>query len=69
MVEFGELDPETGTYRHIRTMDQMSMRACPHFLMTPEHFRADGTCRCDDWNHKEMEQWGYEWDSNVERWV
>ncbi len=34
---------------------------CPSFIMVPEHYRADGSCRCDDITHVEMNEWGYTW--------
>jgi hypothetical protein len=69
MVEFGNLDPETGEYKHLLTLPQAAMQACPHFIMVPEHYREDGTCKCNDPEHKEMEEWGYEWDNDNERWT
>jgi len=33
---------------------------CTFFIMVPEHYREDGTCKCDDAEHrKEMRKWGY----------
>ena len=43
------------------------MASCPQHILIPRHFRGDGTCRCDDPNHHEMEGWGYEW--NGKRWI
>lgn len=37
--------------------------------MAFEHYREDGSCRCDDPNHKEMIAWGYVWDIQTARWV
>ena len=34
---------------------------CTHFIMVGEHYRPDGTCRCNDPTHLEMADWGYEW--------
>lgn len=44
---------------------------CPHFIMVPEHYRVagDGSCRCDDPEHKEMLEWGYLWASEFNRWM
>jgi hypothetical protein len=47
--------------RDIRIIKMESIRACPHYIMTMEHYRADGSCRCNDQSHTEMEGWGYEW--------
>lgn len=39
---------------------------CPLFILVPEHYRDDGTCRCDDEHHTNMHHWGYVWDG--QRW-
>jgi hypothetical protein len=48
---------------------QQTLMACPHAIMVPEHYRAEGTCRCNDPEHREMKAWGYKWDRNVKAWV
>lgn len=68
MTKFGRLDPD-GTYTEMRDIAQESMKKCPHFIMVPEHYRADETCRCDDPDHYEMLAWGYAWDVATEKWV
>jgi hypothetical protein len=60
MTEFGKLDAE-GNYEKIRDLPQSAMMACPHFIMVPEHYREDNSCRCDDPKHIEMKDWGYTW--------
>ena len=64
MVEFseGKLDGDVFSVRHVRTIQQSSVRKCPHFVLTPEHYREDESCRCDDPNHTDMAEWGYVWD-------
>ena len=47
------------------SMKQSMIRACPHVIMLPEHYRQDGTCRCDDPAHVSMSEWGYEWDGSA----
>lgn len=37
---------------------------CPHAIIVPSHYRDDGSCRCDDPTHTEMEEWGYSWVDN-----
>jgi hypothetical protein len=44
--------------RHIRQAD---VRACPHFILSPEHYRENGSCRCDDPEADSMKEWGYTW--------
>lgn len=68
MTEFGILD-ETGKYRHVRTLSQEVMRRCPHFIMVPEHYREDETCRCNDPGHAHMADWGYHWSNKSGRWL
>jgi len=65
-VTFGTLH-EDGSFTDERVIKQSSIRACPHFIMVPEHYREDGTCRCDDVLHHEMDEWGYAWRDG--RWV
>lgn len=68
MVEFGELH-EDGGYKHVRTISQSDIVACPHTILTPSHYRDDGSCRCNDEQHVEMREWGYTWDANEGRWT
>jgi hypothetical protein len=41
---------------------RINVGACPHLILALEHYREDGSCKCDDPNDKVMEEWGYEWD-------
>lgn len=66
MTEFGKLH-EDGTYVHVRTLPSSALKACPHVIFMPEHYRADNTCRCDDADHTEMAEWGYRWNGYL--WV
>lgn len=68
MTQFGRLNPD-GTVTHIKTIKQSSMMKCPFFIMVPEHYRDDESCRCDDPTHREMSEWGYRWDPEAEKWV
>jgi|TARA_Y100000310_G_scaffold282040_1_gene302991 hypothetical protein len=43
-------------------MRHSDIRKCPHVIMVPEHYNNDGTCRCNDADHQDMKEWGYEWD-------
>lgn len=45
----------------IREIAQENIMKCPHVILTPEHYREDGSCRCDDPTHTEMKKWGYKW--------
>jgi hypothetical protein len=45
----------------VTILKQKDLLACPHVIVVPEHYRADGRCRCDDATHGAMREWGYEW--------
>lgn len=64
MTVFGRFT-ESGEFAHVRTINQSDLAACPHFILMAEHYRADGTCRCDDPDHREMADWGYVWGAGV----
>lgn len=68
MTEFGELHPD-GSVTNARTIKQADLTKCPHFILMPDHYRDDGSCRCDDPAHTDMQEWGYTWDGTVGRWV
>lgn len=51
----------------IRLLSTSDIRACPHVIFEPSHYRADGSCRCNDSSHKEMGEWGYKWNGSM--WV
>lgn len=60
MTRFLKLHPD-GTVtdgRHIKPSDMMK---CPHFIMVADHYRDDGTCKCNDPNETVMREWGYKW--------
>lgn len=45
-----------------RLIRMSSIGACPYLILSPSHYRADETCRCDDPDHVEMKEWGFWWD-------
>jgi hypothetical protein len=47
MTTFGRLEPD-GSYVSIGVLSQASMLACPFCIIDFEHYRADGTCKCDE---------------------
>lgn len=59
-VTFGTLTPD-GKLADVRRIRQSDMLKCPHCIILPEHYRDDGTCRCNDWSHTVMLEWGYKW--------
>jgi hypothetical protein len=68
MPEFGWLEP-SGEYHRQGNIDQNDIRKCPHFIMVWEHYRGDGSCRCDDITHTEMRDWGYTWRMEYGKWM
>jgi hypothetical protein len=60
MTEFGTLN-EDGTYETHGTVDQAAMLRCPHVIIVFEHYREDGTCKCDDPDEQArmIREWGY----------
>jgi hypothetical protein len=47
----------------------LNPQKCPHLILTPEHYRNNGSCKCDDPNDPNMKDWGYTWDQNKKRWI
>lgn len=63
-----DVDPEPGgTY--VVNMDNNMIRGCDHYIFSPSHYRADGTCKCNEKNYPEMEEWGYTWNETQGRWA
>jgi hypothetical protein len=68
VTKFGKLHPD-GSVTDEREIDQADMRKCPHFMMVAEHYRLDGSCRCNDPDHMEMLEWGYVWSPESKAWL
>ena len=62
-VRFSELHLEGGepVETNVRHISYADIKRCPHTILLPEHYREDGTCRCDDPDYPEMIEAGYEW--------
>lgn len=46
----------------ISYMKQSDMLKCPFAIMMPEHYNADGTCKCNDEAHRRdvmIAEWEY----------
>lgn len=52
----------------VRILKYADMQKCPHYIIEPDHYRADGSCLCDDPNAKVMAEWGYKWDATSKQW-
>ena len=59
-VQFGTLE-EDGRLTNVRLIKQSDITKCPHCIMVPEHYRADGSCKCDDAEERKkmIKMWGY----------
>jgi len=59
-TQFGTLHPD-GTLTNVRRIKQSDLRKCPFSILVMEHYRADGTCKCNDAEHRKLmvREWGY----------
>jgi hypothetical protein len=59
-VQFGTLHPD-GALTNRRSIKHSDLRKCKFAILVPEHYREDGSCRCDDPGHRAMmiAEWGY----------
>lgn len=46
-VTFGTLNPD-GSLTNVRHIKHSDLRKCRFTIFNPEHYRDDGSCRCDD---------------------
>jgi len=58
-VVFYEMDMD-GTVAEVAVLRREDMLACPFCIIDPSHYRADGSCRCND--PQEQERMIREWD-------
>lgn len=66
-VRFSTLTPDGRESNGL--IKQSDIGKCPHVIFMPEHYRADGTCKCNDPDEKIMKEWGYRWDDKQEQWT
>jgi len=59
-ITFGTLNPD-GQLSNVRLIKQSDIAACPHCIIVASHYRADGSCKCNDPDEKIMKEWGYRW--------
>lgn len=45
----------------IRILNNSDIGKCKFFIFQPDHYREDGSCKCDDHEHRAMmiREWGY----------
>ena len=68
MTTFGTLGKD-GKLGKVREIGQDVLMRCPQLILMVDHYRKDGTCRCDDHMHIEMLSWGYIWDNQTGMWT
>ena len=58
-IKFGTLTPQGLT--NVRIIKQSAIGKCPHVIMVAEHYRTDGSCKCDDAKHRAymIDHWEY----------
>jgi len=66
-IQFSTMSSD-GTVSNIRYLKQTDMLKCPYCIIMPTHYRPDGTCKCNDPDHKEMAEWGYVWNPTLKTW-
>lgn len=59
-ILFGTLNPD-GTLSNKKLIKQSDILKCRFVIFDPVHYREDGSCRCNDPEHREfmMREWGY----------
>ena len=71
-VNLRNYDPRNGSIKqHLKTvkMQTIDPKRCPNFIFIGEHYRPDGSCKCDDPNEKVMHEGGYKWSRRQKRWI
>lgn len=65
MTTFGTLTKDG--LINVREIKQSDLMKCKFAILVPEHYREDGSCKCDDAEHRKymIEEWEYEEDSFV----
>lgn len=47
MITFGVLSPD-GSLSNLRVIKQADILRCPQVILLADHYREDGSCRCDE---------------------
>jgi hypothetical protein len=63
MTTFGKAELVNGrlVVTEQREIAQSDLRKCPFVILVPDHYREDGSCKCDDRAEraKMIAEWGY----------
>ena len=62
-IQFITLHPD-GSLLCEKSIKRSDIRKCPWIILKPEHYRENGSCRCNDPEHLEMKEWGYTWNGS-----
>lgn len=46
---------------------EINPHRCPHLIFAGEHYRDDGSCKCNDPDETVMAEWGYVWKDGLWR--
>ena len=62
-MRFAKMDLVDGKLVEVeaREIANSDVAKCPHTIFVADHYRTDGSCRCNDPTHLEMHEWGYRW--------
>jgi hypothetical protein len=62
--------PDQSWFRDITGLPYEVVEQCPHHVMEhSDHYRDDGSCRCDDPTDIAMAIIGFRWDALQRRWT
>lgn len=67
-VEISKAVVEDGKMKSVETRT-VEPHKCPHFILSFEHYRENGSCKCDDPGEIVMRKWGYKWSREKGQWV
>ncbi len=73
MIRFSKLMPPTEeggapVEVDVRHLPRSAIAACPHFIWVADHYRHDGSCKCNDPKETVMKEWGYRWSKTKNQW-
>jgi hypothetical protein len=54
-------DGDGGAMMDVKIIRQSDILKCRFVILIPEHYREDGSCKCDDPEHRRtmIKSWGY----------
>lgn len=60
VTQFGTLSPD-GELTNVRSIKQADLRKCRFTILMADHYREDGSCKCDDSEHRKrmIKEWEY----------